>query len=87
MAREFLKFKTEKEFSTFARKNARYHAKVYGQDVITDALQKIEELILHEKAHYETAKDLGYDPVYVAFAVFLPGNKINRLVLMYITLA
>jgi hypothetical protein len=56
MFRDTLRFKSEEEFINWARKNAAKYGKV--------AMEEVEEIMAHERAHYEMAKKLGYLPVY-----------------------
>jgi len=70
MALERLYFKSEKEFSNWARRNARPCGK--------EAIKEVEKIIIHEKAHFEKAKSLGYDPVYGVDALFWKANNAKQ---------
>jgi hypothetical protein len=77
MARETLRFSSEREFVSFALKNSRR----WGNP----AVEEVKEIIEHEKAHYKMADSLGYDPVYQVYALFTGDKKIpeKAIVLSY----
>lgn len=76
MGRENLHFRSEKEFCNWARRNA--HVRRWEK-------KDIEDLILHEMAHFRKARSLGYYPHYGVYAIFGPEDRSanHALVLSY----
>ncbi len=70
--REVLEFKSEEEFSNWAKRHADYWIgdAVKAAEAAVKAAEAAEDSITHEKAKY-----LGYEPVYGVYACFLAGDK------------
>lgn len=83
MIRGVIRFESEERFVAWARK----YAEVYGRQAysnIEEGVAEVEEIIIHEKAHFEKARSLGYDPVYQVFGlVDQQGDPNNTIVDAY----
>ncbi len=75
--RGLLKFTSEERFVAWAREYAKVYARIYAPD---DGIAEVEEIIVHERAHFEMARSLGYDPVYQVFGLIDSNGDPNNTI-------